>query len=139
MENIVIFVVLNNLCLIPINSLGQGIDTAILTIEKNLNKLSSYTSQSLRCLVYIIRLASHIMPQFMTDLIAATCMINLSSIEDPMVIRTQAKKLALIFLTIVIKELNIIITFMFVGTIGTTSTPFDFGFHLLKRHRRIRR
>ena len=139
MENIVIFVVLYYLCLLLINILSQGIDTAVLAIEKNLNKLSSHTSQSLWSLFYIIRLARHIVPQFMTYLIAATGKIYLSCIEDPMVMCSQTKKLALVFLAVVVEELDSIVAFMFVFTICTSSTPFDFGFHLLKRHRRIRR
>ena len=58
----------------------------------------------------------------MTYLIAATGKIYLSSIEDPMVMCSQTKKLALVFLAVVVEELDSIVAFMFVFTICTFSS-----------------
>jgi hypothetical protein len=54
----------------------------------------------------------------MPYLIAATCMIYLSRIENPLVMRTEAKELALLLLTFMIDKLDRIVAFMLVRTIG---------------------
>ena len=131
MEFIVDGVVLDELELLAVNGFHQAIDATVLTVEKHLGDLAARAIDGLGLQFLVPGLDRHVQPQVVADAVAQPQTVGLSCVEFPVVVLAHAVEAAVLLVTVLVKELDVIVALVLVLVVGVVATPLEFGAHVV--------